>query len=121
MRTRTDAQLRSGLVRSEGHESSSPGFWARLRRDRLAFASLIFIVVAILLAAFGPAIYSALVPTAVKPFRTYNFQDYGAINSWPSQLHWLGADALGRDTLARLLLGLRVSLLVAAFVQFINI
>ena len=36
-------------------------------------------------------------------------------------MHWLGADAVGRDTLARLLLGLRVSLIVAGFVQIINV
>jgi peptide/nickel transport system permease protein len=92
-----------------------------LRKDRLAFASLVFIVVAIVLAAIGPPIYEQLAPPGMREYHTYYYQDYGAINSWPSGLHWLGADALGRDTLARLLAGLRVSLLVAAFVQVINV
>jgi peptide/nickel transport system permease protein len=97
------------------------GFWARLRRDRVAYGSLVFIVVAIVLAMVGPTIYGDLAPTDLRPLRSYDFQDYAHINSWPSAVHWLGADALGRDTLTRLLLGLRVSLAVAAFVQVINI
>jgi oligopeptide transport system permease protein len=93
----------------------------RLRRDPLAFASLIFIVVVILLAAVGPPIYEQLTPPDLRDYHTYYFQDYAHINNGPSALHWLGTDALGRDTLARLLAGLRVSLLVAGFVQVINV
>jgi peptide/nickel transport system permease protein len=100
---------------------SGSGLFARLRRDPVAFASLIFILVAIVLAVVGPAIYMGLAPPDLKIFRTYDYQDYAHINSWPSAVHWLGADALGRDTLTRLLRGLRVSLAVAAFVQVINI
>ena len=80
-----------------------------------------FVVIVILAAAFGPPLYENLTPPATRQFHTYSFQDYNAINSWPSPLHVLGADALGRDTLSRLLYGLRVSLIVAAFVQLINI
>lgn len=97
------------------------GVWTRLRRDRAAFVSLIFIVVAIVLAIIGPAIYISLAPPELQIYRTYDYQDYAHINSWPSTLHWLGTDALGRDTLTRLLMGLRVSLAVAAFVEAINI
>jgi peptide/nickel transport system permease protein len=81
----------------------------------------VFIVLVILAAAFGPPLYEGLTPPATRQFHTYYFQDYNAINTWPSALHPLGADALGRDTLSRLLYGLRVSLVVAAFVQLINI
>ena len=48
-------------------------------------------------------------------------QDYDAINAWPTPAPPLGADNLGRDTLARLLRGLRVSLLVAVYVETLNI
>jgi peptide/nickel transport system permease protein len=70
-----------------------------------------FIFLLILLAIFGPILYP------VDP----NHQNYDAINAWPSRAHPLGTDSLGRDTLARLLWGLRVSLLVAFYVEAINI
>jgi ABC-type dipeptide/oligopeptide/nickel transport system permease subunit len=38
-------------------------------------------------------------------------QDYNSLNEGPSAEHWLGTDALGRDILARLIYGARVSLL----------
>src|SRR6476620_10201958 len=117
--TETEMSARVRPVRIK--ERAAFGFWARLRRDRPAFASLIFILMAILLAIFGPAIYISLAPPELQIYRTYDYQDYAHINSWPSALHWLGTDALGRDTLTRLLMGLRVSLAVAAFVQVINI
>lgn len=50
-----------------------------------------------------------------------NCIDYAAINAPPTATHPLGTDNLGRDTLARLLHGLRVSLLVAAFVELLDI
>lgn len=122
MRARTDVQLRTDTdLRPEEAPSNAPGFFARLRRDPIAFTSLIFICVMVVLAAVGPALYSQLVPADLRQYRTYDYQDYANINSWPSSIHWLGADALGRDTLTRLLMGLRVSLAVAAFVQIINV
>jgi peptide/nickel transport system permease protein len=102
----------------------------RLRRDAFAFASLLFILALIALCIFGPEAYKELAPRELQQYHTYNFQDFKNINTGPGSVyqdatgtvyHWLGADALGRDTLARLLLGLRVSFLVAAFVQVINI
>jgi oligopeptide transport system permease protein len=86
-------------------------FWRRLLSNRLAVISLVGLLVMIGIAAFGPSIYPQ---SAIKP-------DYAAINSGPTAQHWLGTDNLGRDTLARLMLGLRVSLLVAAYVEILNI
>lgn len=124
MRARTDVQVRTDTdlrPQPEARAGEAPGFFGRLRRDPVAFASLIFICAAIVLAAIGPALYDQLASADMRQYRTYDYQDYANINSWPSSLHWLGADALGRDTLTRLLLGLRVSLAVAAFVQIINV
>jgi oligopeptide transport system permease protein len=101
--------------------SISPGFWTAFRHDRVAYASLLFVVIVIIVAAVGPPLYQALAPAGMWEYRTYYFQHYDQINSFPGMLHWLGADAVGRDTLARLLMGLRVSLMVAAFVQLLNI
>lgn len=121
MRARTAAQVRADPNPRPKERAATPTFWARLGRDPVAFASLVFIVIVILLAIFGPALYQQIAPPNLQDYRTYYFQDYARINSGPSSLHWLGADAVGRDTVARLLMGLRVSLIVAAFVQIINI
>jgi oligopeptide transport system permease protein len=92
-------------------ERRTVGFFRRLARSRLAFASLLFVALVLLAATFGPALY------AVDPTHT----DFSSINAAPSAAHPLGTDRLGHDTLARLLAALRVSLLVAAVVETINI
>jgi ABC-type dipeptide/oligopeptide/nickel transport system permease subunit len=92
-------------------ESPSALFWRRLRANRLAIISLFILIGLILIAAFGPALYGQ---SAIK-------LDYAALNAPPSAAHPLGTDNLGRDTLARLMLGLRVSLLVAFYVEVLNI
>ncbi len=86
-------------------------FWERFAINRLAVASLIGLIALVLIAVLGPGIYSY---NAITP-------DYGAINALPSAAHWFGTDNLGRDTLARLMMGLRVSLLVAFYVEALNI
>jgi len=85
--------------------------WPRFARNRLALASLGIVLAIIALSLLGPVFYER------DPVR----QQYDAINTWPSLDHLLGADSLGRDTLARLMAGLRVSLLVACYVETINI
>lgn len=92
-------------------QSLLEGYWRRLITNKLAIVSLVVLILMILIAVFGPLIYAQ---SPIKP-------DYGAINSQPSAKHWFGADNLGRDTLARLIFGLRVSLLVAAYVEALNI
>jgi oligopeptide transport system permease protein len=77
----------------------------------LALFSLFGIILLVLLAIFGPRLYP------VDP----NYQNYSYINSWPSAYYPLGTDSLGRDTLARIFKGLQVSLLVAFYVELINI
>lgn len=75
----------------------------RLTRNRAAVAGMILLGLLFVLAAIGPYL---------TPFR------YDAVNKadvWAPPLsagHLLGADALGRDLLARLLMGLRVSLAI---------
>ena len=87
------------------------GFWDRFATNKLAVISLIGLITFVLIAAFGPTIYSQ---SAIK-------SDYGAINAIPGGAHVFGTDNLGRDTLARLMVGLRVSLLVAFYVESLNI
>ncbi|MFN8493710.1 MAG: ABC transporter permease [Caldilineaceae bacterium] len=99
------------LAQATPQRSERRGLWQRFAQNWLALFSLIAIFLLVLLSLLGPLFYR------VNP----NFQDYGAINSWPTQAHPLGADSLGRDTLARILKGLRVSLLVALYVETLNI
>lgn len=94
---------------SAGDRSRTLG--GRFAANRLALFSLALIALLVLLAALGPEVWTF----------SATDQDYDAINAWPAPAHPLGADNLGRDTLARLLLGLRVSLLVAVYVETLNI
>lgn len=87
------------------------GFWRRLARNRLGFTSLLVVALIALLAIIGPFVYT------VSEART----DFAQINKLPTAAHLLGTDRLGHDTLARLMAGLRVSLLVALVVEAINI
>ncbi|MFM9108457.1 MAG: ABC transporter permease [Chloroflexota bacterium] len=91
----------------------SPGqlVWRRFRRNRLALAGLAVIVALIVLAAVGPRFITA------SPVKI----DYAAINARPSATHLLGTDYLGRDTLSRLVSGLRVSLMVAGYVALLDL
>ena len=65
----------------------------------------------------GVALLSTLALLAIAGDRVagYRFdaQDSAHALESPSRAHWLGCDALGRDLLARLCEGGRVSLLVA--------
>ncbi|MEO8609007.1 MAG: ABC transporter permease [Chloroflexota bacterium] len=93
---------RLGLLRS---------FWLRFASNRLAVMSIVGLIILISIAVFGPGLYP----------QDANKLDYAAINALPNPAHWFGTDNLGRDTLARLMLGLRVSLIVAAYVEALNI
>jgi ABC-type dipeptide/oligopeptide/nickel transport system permease subunit len=101
--------------------TSQRSWWTRLARNRAAVAGGAFILFAVVLALIGPTIYPALLPADQRLARDSIHQDYDAINAPPSGLHWFGADYLGRDTLARLLVAIRVSLTVALAVEAINI
>jgi oligopeptide transport system permease protein len=84
----------------------------RLLRNKAAVASMILLLVMVLLAAVGPYL-------APYPFDQINKNDV-----WAPPLasgHLLGADALGRDLLSRLLMGLRVSLAVGVVATFVSL
>lgn len=87
-------------------------FWNRLKRDRVAIASLCFIVFLVVVAILAPLLVKLLgIPGP-------NVRDTGALDAFgtptgPSGAHPLGVDELGRDVLARTIYGARVSLEVA--------
>ncbi len=82
-----------------------PTAWRRMLRHRLAWISLAFLGVMLVLAVAAPLIAElrGIDPTETDLFRRFE---------GPSARHWLGTDDLGRDLFQRLLDGGRVSLLV---------
>jgi peptide/nickel transport system permease protein len=85
---------------------ASPGSTAwYFRRDRIAMASLIFLVLVLLGALFAPLLTPYPEQGRGDPNIAERFQP-------PSLAHPLGTDALGRDMWARLLFGARTSLTV---------
>lgn len=85
--------------------AARPAAWRRLLRHRLAWASLTFLSVMLVLALAAPLIAElrGIDPTQTDLFRRFE---------GPSAQYWLGTDDLGRDLFQRLLDGGRVSLLV---------
>ena len=81
----------------------------RLRRNRLAVAGGIVILIVVLGAVFAPFI------TAYA----FDQQNLNAILEGPSSAHLFGTDELGRDVFSRLLYGARTSLAVGIFTQLI--
>ena len=88
--------------------------WTRFRRNRLAVASLVLVVVMIVLAIIAPLLQRFGIipdPTAQDVVNSYA--------SPGSPGHILGTDDLGRDVLSKILFGAQVSLSIGIFVQFI--
>jgi len=86
-----------------------PGTWTRLRRNPVAFTSLLLLGALVLVALFAPLL-------APYPFAQ---QALTNAHQGPSLQHLLGTDELGRDTLSRLIYGARISLTVAASVEVV--
>ena len=76
--------------------------WQRFRRSRLATAAVAYVALLTLIAAAAPLI-APYAPNAV---------DLSAHLQPPSVRHLFGTDDLGRDVLARMIHGSRVSLIV---------
>jgi len=88
--------------------------WRVFRRDPLAVASLVVIIVFILGAIFAPLLTAYPeqgrgVPNILEKFKP------------PSSTHLLGTDYLGRDVLARILFGGRISLSMGFLVVLIAV
>lgn len=84
----------------------------RLFRNKLAVAAMILLALMALVAAMGPLF---------TPF-SYDQVNKGDVWAPPGTAgHLLGADSLGRDLLARLLTGLRVSLAIGFVATFVSL
>ncbi|MFC4558065.1 ABC transporter permease [Virgibacillus kekensis] len=85
--------------------------WKRLRKNKIAMAGLIFLILLAIMAIIGPM----LTP--------YDVSDQNRPNQFqpPSLTHWFGTDSLGRDVFTRTWFGARISLfvgLMAALIDF---
>jgi peptide/nickel transport system permease protein len=93
--------------------SSRTLFWRRFRANPVSVVALGMVIFFLLLAIVGPFLYTQ----SASEVNVFTAQ----LDAYPSSAHLLGTDHLGRDTLARLMEGLRVSLAVVALVETINI
>lgn len=103
--------------------------WLRIRRSKIALASLIVVLAMIAFAVFAPVL------TAIEgadPFTTHtgpdfldNFTTPGLPLSYyrfPSGEHWLGLEpGLGRDIFARMAYGARISLTIALLSTVVSV
>ncbi|OLC34416.1 MAG: peptide ABC transporter permease [Candidatus Rokubacteria bacterium 13_1_40CM_4_69_5] len=81
----------------------------RLRRNRLAMAGAVVVVLLCLVAIFADVL-------APYPYTKTNF---GRLNEAPSRDYPLGTDQLGRDLLSRMIYGARISMLVGLGAQVV--
>ena len=85
--------------------------WRRFKRHRLALTSLWLLTLLSLVVLLGPLVYTVGI----------NDIDFTARLKGPSGAHPLGTDDLGRDLLARMLYGGRISLAVGFAAMFTGI
>lgn len=88
--------VKPGEIRTPWRE-----FWRRFRRQPVAMAAGIFVLLLIAVAIVAPWL---------APFDAENYFDYDRLNEGPSLVHWFGVDSLGRDIFSRVLVGARISL-----------
>lgn len=106
MATRTQAE--NNFIKEI--QSSLSHYGQRLLRFKLGLAAIIVLVVLFMIALVGPMVITQS-PTQI------NFMETAQS---PSIKHWLGTDANGRDVLARMIYGGRVSLLVSSVAVMIS-
>lgn len=117
--------LQAEALLTEKPEHILVTYWNRLRRHKLAVASLVALFVIISTVILGPIIMSNQQYYNVKRgewlYYTRDTQDLSSINVPPfSEGHILGTDELGRDVFYRLLVAGRLSLAISFTVVFVT-
>ena len=92
--------------------------WARFRRNRFAVVCTALFLMIVLFCLLGPFLCpwdatATNLDLKAKPPGTYSSLNGEEVR------HWLGTDTLGRDVLARIMLGGRVSLMVGAIATLV--
>lgn len=93
------------------HRTLRQDVWRQFRRHKGAVVGLVLLTIIVLSAVVGPWIYP------YDPFAI----DVPSANQGPSWDHILGTDNLGRDVMARLLIGGRISLAVGFAAAFFGL
>ena len=91
------------MAKNRKVKSAYADAWRRLKKNKVAMAALVVIILLILMAIFADAIVSydlAITQSAADQLAK------------PSAEHWFGCDGLGRDLFARVIHGSRISLLL---------
>jgi oligopeptide transport system permease protein len=106
--------------------SLSKDAWRRLKRNRLAVFGMIVVAVVVTAAAIGPTIIYRTtgytydyIPSDIDLIKA--FPPFQGPNGSFSMLHPMGTDNAGRDLLARVLLGGRISLMVGIISTFVSL
>jgi ABC-type dipeptide/oligopeptide/nickel transport system permease subunit len=84
-------------------------FWRRLRQDRVAMVSGVFLIFLILLAIFAPLVIKIL-GLPGPDVQNLNLTDSFGSPLGPSSAHPFGVDQLGQDVMSRTIYGARISL-----------
>lgn len=125
----TVAELDPSSLQAEALLTTKPEplivtYWKRLRRHKLATASMIVLALIILSVIFIPIIMSRMTYYNVTQGREVYYsrdgQDLVNRNASPSLEHIMGTDELGRDVFYRLMMAGRLSLFIAFTVVFIS-
>ncbi|MEN2767309.1 ABC transporter permease [Ornithinibacillus xuwenensis] len=85
--------------------------WRRLVKNKLAMLGLVFLILLIMMAIFGPM---------VSPYEV-NTGELSNQYKPPSADHWFGTDNLGRDVFTRTWYGARISLFVGFMAALIDV
>jgi ABC-type dipeptide/oligopeptide/nickel transport system permease subunit len=97
-------------------------FWGRIRTDKVALGSALFIVFLILVAIFAPQIVSVTGAHPPNEQSTKYLDDFGSAAPPSFENHlYFGTDGLGRDVFSRTVYGARVSLAVAFIATFLSV
>lgn len=94
--------------------------WRRLRRDRVAMASLVVIVLMVTLALAAPLVAHLTGHGPNEQYHKLGLTPDG-LPKGPSGEFWLGTDSLGRDILVRIAYGARVSLGVGVLATLLTV
>jgi peptide/nickel transport system permease protein len=98
----TPVRRPAGVAAKESVSTPGSKIWARFRRHRLALIGAVILIVLVALALAAPWVAG----------QDPNVVDLKAYRKPPTAAHLLGTDSSGRDVLARLLFGARISLSV---------
>lgn len=85
--------------------------WQTIKKNKMAMVGLITLSFFVVVAIIGPILV---------PFSTMEFGNATDIMQPPSSEHLLGTDDMGRDVLANLISGARISLLIGAVATLIS-